>query len=71
MEVCGLVKVAKKTHWMAGGSISSARKKKEFQHVFSKQLMFLLAQGKFLLVVANDLVQEWHCLDYCCWVSEL
>ena len=35
----------------------SAGKKKEFQHVFSKQLMFLVAQGNFFLVVANDLVQ--------------
>lgn len=38
-------------------TVQCRKKKKEFQHVFSKQLMFLVAQGNFFLVVANDLVQ--------------
>ena len=58
MKFVGLLKWQRKhIEWQAG-LLAVLEKKKEFQHVFSKQLMFLLAQGNFLLVVANDLVQE-------------
>lgn len=58
MKFVGLLKWQRKhIEWQAG-LLAVLEEKKEFQHVFSKQLMFLLAQGKFLLVVANDLVQE-------------
>ena len=59
MKFVGLLKWQRKhIEWQAGLLAVLEKKKKEFQHVFSKQLMFLLAQGNFLLMVANDLVQE-------------